>query len=56
MDWTDRFAFVFNRTALGVGVLLIGWAVLQGHWFRAGIMLFVVLPLYFYLHRRLDAP
>lgn len=54
--WADRVAYVFNRTALGVGVLLGGYAILQGWWVRAAVVFLVLVPLYFYLHDRFDAP
>lgn len=56
MDWPNRAAYVFNRTALGVGVLFGAYAALNGWWVRAGIVFFVLVPLYFVLHDYFDAP
>lgn len=60
----DSFAYVFNRTALGLGVLAGCWLVYEGvvggHGFdylwRAAVIFFVLIPLYFWLHARVDAP
>lgn len=51
----DAFAYVFNRTALGVGVLLIAWMAVQEYWLRVGIGLLLV-GVYFWLHSYVDAP
>lgn len=53
---SDRVARVWNRTALGVGVLFGLFAVYRGLWLRAAIVFFVLVPLYFWLHDYVDAP
>lgn len=49
------FAHVLNRTALGLGVMLGGWMAWQGRWLRV-LAVCLLIVVYFYLHRRLDAP
>lgn len=49
-------AHVFNRTALGAGVLIGVYWLWQGNLWRAVFVFLVLLPLYFFLHDRLDAP
>lgn len=51
----DAFTYVFNRTALGLGVLVIGWLALEGYWLRVGMGL-VLVVVYFALHAYVDAP
>ncbi len=55
LSWPDRFAYIFNRTALGAGVLLSGWHLFHGNWLP-GVGLLLLVPVYFYLHDRVDAP
>ena len=54
-SWGEWGAYFFNRTMLGFGCMLIIWHVVQENWWIAGVgSLFI--PIYFYLHRRVDAP
>ena len=55
LSWPDRFARLFNRTALGAGVLALGWLLLNAFWLRAGALT-VGLIVVMYLQHRLDAP
>ena len=55
LSWFDRFGRLFNRTAIGAGVLALGWLVLNAHWARAG-MIAVGLIVVAYLQYRLDTP
>ena len=63
MTWGDTLAYVFNRTALGVGVLWGCYSIYRailgdgsGWWIQGLLVFFVLIPVYFYLHRRFDAP
>lgn len=51
----DRFARLFNRTALGAGILALGWLLLNAYWLRSGVLA-VGLVAVMYLQRRLDIP
>lgn len=53
--WWDRFAYVFNRTALGAGTLAGFYLLYEGYHVR-GLLLFALIPVYFYLKDRYDAP
>jgi hypothetical protein len=55
LSWFDRFAQLFNRTAIGAGVLALGWLVLNAYWMRAG-MIAMGLVIVTYLQYRLDTP
>lgn len=56
MNWGEKFVYVLNRTALGLAVLLGFYSASQGRLLVAAAVFFVLVPLYFYLHDRLDAP
>lgn len=51
----ERVAFVFNRTALGVGVLLGLYHVSRGNWTSVAAIL-LLIAMYFWLHSIVDAP
>lgn len=54
-SWSDRVAYVFNRTALGLGVLIGIWHLTQGNWFKV-FLACVFIVVYFALHKLVDAP
>lgn len=54
-SWSDRVAYLFNRTALGLGVLLGLWHLTQGNWYAVFLACTFVL-VYFALHWYVDAP
>jgi len=55
LSWFDRFARLFNKAAIGAGILALGWLLLDTYWTRAG-MLAVGLGIVAYLQYRLDTP
>lgn len=56
----DRFAYVFNTTALGIGILMGLWLTYQGlfgghgvdYLWRAAVIFFILVPLFFRLQAR----
>lgn len=54
-SWSDRVAYLFNRTALGLGVLIGIWALIHQQWWRLVQVLFM-MAIYFGLHYVTDAP
>ena len=55
LSWPNRFARVFNRTAIGAGLLALGWLLLNAYWLRS-VLLVGGLIAVMYLRHRLDAP
>jgi hypothetical protein len=55
LSWFDRFARLFNKAAIGAGILALGWLLLNAYWIRAG-MLAVGLGIVTYLQYQLDTP
>jgi len=53
--WWDRFAYVFNRTALGVGTLGGFYLVYEEYYLQA-LFMFALIPVYFRLRDYYDAP
>lgn len=53
--WLDRFAYVFNRISLGAGTLGGFYFIYEGYYLR-GLAMFALIPVYFYLKDRYDAP
>ena len=53
---SDAFAYLFNRTALGLGILLGLWHASQRNWVPVVAIFGVMVPIYFALHRYFDAP
>lgn len=51
----NGFAYIFNRVALGLGVLLGVWSAWHGDWLTVGYVAVLIL-VYFGLHRYFDAP
>lgn len=51
----EKFTYVFNRTTLGVGVLVALYSFYVGDVLR-GFSLFLLVPVYFYLSYKFDAP
>lgn len=51
----DQFAYIFNRTALGMGVLIAAYSFYVGNYVR-GAGLLALVPIYFWLHAKVDAP
>lgn len=45
-------ADVFNKTALGMGVLVAGYLLYTGYYLRAFGIIFILVPLYFWLYDR----
>lgn len=55
-SYSDWFAYLFNTTALGLGVLLGLYHAYNQNWKQAVIIFGVLLPAYFLLQRVVDAP
>lgn len=53
--WWGRFAYVFNRTALGAGTLGGFYLVYEEYYLR-GLFMFALIPVYFYLRDYYNAP
>lgn len=56
MNWAEYAVFwlldAFNKTALGFGVLLAFYLLYTGYYLRAAAILFIGVPLYFWLYGR----
>lgn len=53
---SDAFPYLFNRTALGLGVLLGLWHAYHRNWLPVVVIFGAMIPIYFALHRYVDAP
>ena len=51
-DIAYRTADVFNKTALGVGVLTAGYLLYTGYYLRGTAIIVIGIPLYFWLYNR----
>jgi hypothetical protein len=55
LSWPNRFARIFNRTALGAGLLALGWLLLNAYWLRSALLVGGLIAA-MYLQHRLDTP
>lgn len=53
--WWNRFAYVFNRFALGAGTLS-GFGFLYLGYYGRALLMFTMIPVYFKLKDYFDAP
>ena len=52
----DKLAYLFNRTALGLGVMTGFWHLYHTNWWQVFFVFGVMVPVYFWLWHRFDAP
>jgi len=56
LSWDKKFAYLFNRTALGIGFLVGCWHLWQHNWWNAFLVFGILFPVYFWLWHAVDAP
>lgn len=52
----QKFAYVFNRTALGIACLLGLWHLIHQNWWESFLIFGVLFPVYFLLWHAVGAP
>lgn len=56
LSWSDRVAYLFNRTMLGLGILVGCWHLWAQNWLQVVAIFGVMVPVYFWLWNHFDAP
>lgn len=52
----EKFASLFNGTALELGILTGVWHLVHRNWLETSVIFLILVPLYFFLVRLFDAP